>query len=245
MIKKILFGLFVVIALLLIIVLTQNVDPIQNDPQKEVFVFPDSLASMSFDVDSLKKIVGNNKGLPEGFEVAALLAYAAYPQLKDVEIDMRLIPGGAPMESNFELMTLFGSRKKRKYIIYLNNAANTPFDEILLRSLPFDSQVGILAHELGHTAYYHRLSALQIAKWGLMYLLDEDFRARHERSTDLMPLYHGLGSQIYQYAWYIRNDPSCIDLYQQFGSTFIDKFYMTDKELAAAMRNHRLYKEMF
>ncbi len=243
MIKKILLGLLSAIVLLVISILVQNVDPIQYDPQKSVFVFPDSLESLSFNIDSLKQVVGSNKGLPKGFELAALLAYAAYPQLKDVEIDMQLIPSGAPMESNFEIPTLLGSRKNRKYIIYLNNAPNTPFDEILLRSLPFDSQVGILAHELGHTAYYHRLSALQIAKWGLMYLIDEDFRAKHERSTDLMPLYHGLGSQIYQYAWYVRHDPSCIDMYQQFGATFIDKFYMTDEELKAAMRNHKLYDE--
>ena len=243
MIKKALLGLLSIIILLVIAILLQDVDPVQYDPQESTFVFPDSLELLSFDMDSLQEVVGNNKGLPKGFEMAALLAYAAYPQLKDVEIDMRLIPGGAPMESNFEILSLFGRKKNRKYIICLNNASSTPFDEILLRSLPFDSQVGILAHELGHTAYYHRLSALQIAKWGLMYLVDEDFRAEHERTTDLMPLYHGLGSQIYQYAWYVRNDPSCIDLYRQFGSTFIDKFYMTDKELAAAMRNHKLYEE--
>ncbi len=242
MIRKILIGLLTTIALLLLAILIQPVDPMQYDPEEDVHIFPDSLSLLSYDLDSLKKVVGVNKGLPMGFETAALLAYSAYPQLKDVAIDMRLIPSGAPMESNFDLKTLLGKKKNRKYIIYLNNADNTPFDEILLRSLPFDSQVGILAHELGHTAYYHKLTTLQIAKWGILYLIDEDFRAKHERSTDLMPVYHGLGSQIYQYAWYVRNDPSCIDLYKSFGASFIDKFYLTDTELAEAIKNHRLYQ---
>jgi len=240
--KKALLGLVAALSLLIVSILVQQVDPMQYDTQTGIYVFPDSLSLLTFNEDSLRKVVGMNKGLPKGFEIAALLAYAAYPQLKGVEIDMQLIPGGAPMESNFDFISLLGSGKNRKYIIYLNDAHDTPFDEILLRSLPFDSQVGILAHELGHVAYYHQLSTWQIAKWGLMYLVSEDFRAKHERSTDLMPVYHGLGSQIYQYAWYVRNDPSCKELFESFGASFIDKFYMTDEELAKAIRNHKLYK---
>ncbi|MEP5611632.1 MAG: hypothetical protein ABJP45_05250 [Cyclobacteriaceae bacterium] len=240
--KKVLLRLVAALVLLIVTVLVQQVDPMQYDTQTDVYVFPDSLALLTFNQDSLREVVGSNKGLPKGFEIAALLAYAAYPQLKNVEIEMQLVPSGAPMESNFDLITLLGSGKNRKYIIYLNNAPDTPFDEILLRSLPFDSQVGILAHELGHVAYYHRLSTLEIAKWGLMYLISDDFRAKHERSTDLMPVFHGLGSQIYQYAWHVRNDPSCKELFESFGTSFIDKFYMSDKELAKAIRDHKLYK---
>ncbi|MEQ9404874.1 MAG: hypothetical protein RIM99_14880 [Cyclobacteriaceae bacterium] len=242
MIKKVLIGFFVGFLVLLFLVLIQQVDPVQHDPKQEVMVFPDSLVLLNFNTDSLKQIVGDNKGLPEGFETAALLAYAAYPELRDVAIDMQLVPYGAPMESNFNIPTLFGRKKNRKYIICLNDAQNTPFDEILLYSLPFDAQVGILAHELGHVAYYHNLSTLQIGKWGLMYLFSDDFRSSHERSTDLMPVFHGLGSQIYQYAWYVRNDPSCKPLYEKFGAQFIDKFYMTDRELKDAVEGHILYQ---
>lgn len=239
--KRALLRIAAALGLLIVSVLIQQVDPMQYDPEVNNFRFPDSLSQMSFDEDSIQEIVGANKGLPQGFEAAALLAYSAYPQLKNVKIDMQLIPSGAPMESNFDIKTLFGPKKNRKYIIYLSNAPSTQFDEILLRSLPFDSQVGILAHELGHVVYYDQLSTLQIAKWGLMYLFSDEFRAKHERSTDLMPVFHGLGSQIYQYAWYVRNDPSCKDLFENFGASFIDKFYMTDKELAEAIRNHKLY----
>ncbi|MGI9544451.1 MAG: DUF2201 family putative metallopeptidase, partial [Cyclobacteriaceae bacterium] len=114
--------------------------------------------------------------------------------------------------------------------ILLNDARNVFFDPILLRSLPFDAQVGILAHELGHVAYYHKLNPFEIGKWGLSYLKVDQFHVTHERSTDLMPVYHGLGSQIYQYAYFVRYDPSCKEL---FGveQDFMDKYYMTDKEL--------------
>ncbi len=229
-------------ALLFLLIIIQSVNPVQQDPKSQTFVFPDTLAQRSYSQDSLKVLVGDNKGLPKGFEEAALLAYAAYPQLKDVRINMILTQSGAPMESNFDLTTLFGPKANRTYEILLNDTENAPFDEILLRNLPFDAQVGILAHELGHIAYYHNLSTLQIAKWGLKYLVDDDFRAKHERSTDLMPVYHGLGSQIHQYAYYVRHDSCCRNIYKKWGALFMDKYYLTDQEIKVAIETHALYK---
>jgi len=236
---KILLYFLGAVILLMVVVLMQSVSPTQLDYEGDYILFPDTLAHREFDMDSLYDVVGSNKGLPKGFELAALIAYSSYPELKDVRIDMELTNSGAPMESNFELITLFGPGKNRVYKIYLNDGKDTPFDEILLRSLPFDAQVGILAHELGHVAYYHRLNTLQIGKWGIQYLIDSEFRAIHERTTDLMPIYHGLGSQIWQYAWYVRNDPSCKNLYIQYGS-FIDQYYLTDNEILWAISDYNL-----
>ncbi|MEL6562097.1 MAG: hypothetical protein AAFQ94_28180 [Bacteroidota bacterium] len=237
MIRKIVFFFFSSLLILIAAILFQSVDPEQEKPAISIYQFPDSLSKYSYDLDSLKALVGETKGLPAGFEEAALIAFSAYPELKDVRIDMVLTESGAPMESNFDIITLFGSGENRVYKILLNNAPKTNFDPILLRSLPFDAQVGILAHELGHVAYYHKLNTLQIAKWGISYLLDDEFRAIHERSTDMMTIYHGLGSQIYQYAWYVRNDPSCRSMYEKFGAEFIDKYYLTDGEIKFAIAN--------
>ena len=212
-------------------VVFQRVDPEQKRPDVETYSFADTLANREYDLDSLKAIIGDNKGLPEGFAAAAAIAYSAYPQLKDVNIDMILTQEGAPMESSFNIWSLFGPRKSRQYRILLNDAQNTFFDPILLRALPFDAQVGILAHELGHVVYYHKLNLFQIGKWGLRYLRSDEFAATHERTTDLMPVYHGLGSQIYQYAHYVRNDPSCKSFYEA-EKGFMDKYYMTDRELS-------------
>lgn len=223
----------IILSLILLLAATialQHVDPKQKKPSIETYSFEDTLANRTYNLDSLKAIIGENKGLPEGFEIVAAIAYSAFPQLKDVNIDMILIQEGAPMESTLAIGSLFGPRKNRHYLILLNNAQNSYFDPILLRSLPFDAQVGILAHELGHVVYYHELNIFQFGKWGLKYLQDDEFRAAHERSTDLMPVYHGLGSQIYQYAYFVRYDPTCKAFYEQ-GKDFMDKYYLTDKEL--------------
>ncbi len=223
-------------ALLLAVgVLLQNVAPTQEKTLSNPYSFDDTLANRSYDLDSLKRIIGTNKGLPPGFEIAGAIAYSAYPELKDVEIDMVLINGGAPMESRPEILTLFGPRKYRRYLVLLNNEQPSNFEPILLRSLPFDAQVGILAHELGHIVYYQQLNTLQIGKWGLNYIRNDDFRAEHERTTDLMPVYHGLGSQIYQYAYFVRKDSTCKAFYDA-DKEFMDKYYMTDDELAVEWR---------
>lgn len=231
--------MFMVAAILLlaVIVLLQEVDPEQKKPDIRVYTFADTLANREYDLDSLKVMIGDNKGLPKGFEIAAAIAYSAYPQLKEVAIDMILTQDGAPMESNFDVWSLFGPGKHRQYRILLNDAENTFFDPILLRSLPFDAQVGILAHELGHVVYYHDLNLFQIGKWGLKYLTDDTFRATHERTTDLMPVYHGLGSQIYQYAYFVRKDPSCRAFYEK-GKSFMDTYYMTDDELLQVLHKY-------
>jgi hypothetical protein len=234
LVGKIFLAILGLIVLLVAIILLQQVDPEQKKPTVTVDSFADTLANHTYDLDSLKAIIGNNKGLPKGFEIAAAIAYSAYPELKDVNIDMILTQGGAPMESTVEIGSLFGPRSGRRYQILLNDAHNTFFDPILLRALPFDAQVGILAHELGHVVYYHELNVFAFAKWGLEYLRDDEFHASHERSTDLMPVYHGLGSQIYQYAYFVRYDPSCTSFYEK-EKDFMDQYYMTDKELLAAI----------
>jgi hypothetical protein len=232
---KIILLIFVLALLVVVAVFVQTVNPTQKPPSIETHRFADTLANRSYDLDSIKAIIGENKGLPQGFEIAAAIAYSAFPQLKEVNIDMILTQDGAPMESTVEISTLFGTRANRHYLILLNDAQNSHFDPILLRSLPFDAQVGILAHELGHIAYYHELNLFEFGKWGLRYLRDDEFRATHERSTDLMPVYYGLGSQIYQYAYFVRYDPSCRAFYES-GKEFMDKYYMTDKELLQALR---------
>lgn len=235
--KRLMQAAIIIVSIIVLIgaaVVVQHVEPAQKKPDFQPFVFADTLAGRPYDLDSLKEIIGDNKKLPEGYELAAALALSAYPQLRDVKIDMLLTQHGAPMETTMKVSSLLGARKGRRYLVLLNDAPESHFDPILLRSLPFDAQVGILAHELGHVVYYHDLNILQLGKWGLKYLRDDEFRAIHERSTDLMPVYHGMGSQIYQYAYYVRKDSSCIELYMN-GKGWLDKYYMTDVELLEAI----------
>lgn len=228
--KKLLLILSALLILLTLSVLAQKVHPEQDLSGNPAFLFPDTLSGKTYGIDSLKILVGENKILPEGFELQALLALSAYPELKSESIEFVFTKNGAPLESSFRILTLLRNRAHRFYRVNLNNAENSKYDPVLLRNLPFDAQVGILAHELGHITYYKKLSTWQIANWGIKYLISKDFRAKHEKTTDLMPVTHGLGSQIYQYAWHVRNNPECKPLYESYKG-FIDQFYLTDVEI--------------
>ena len=181
-------------------------------------------------------MLGSHHILASGYEIQSAIALSAYPELKDLNIEFVIQDYGAPMESSLESSSLFGPRSDRKYQILLHDGEDDFFDPILLRNLPFDAQVGILAHELGHTVYYHNLNVLELAKWGLCYEWDNKFRAAHEQTTDLMPVYHGLGGQIYQYAYFVRKNPSCSAFYEQ-DKWFMDTFYMSDEELKEYLSN--------
>lgn len=235
LIMQIAVVILALVSLLGVTVLLQRVSPEQSKPDVETYQFADTLAHRTYNLDSLKTMIGDNKGLPPGFEMAAAIAYSAFPELKDVKIDMILTDGGAPMESTVNIASLLGPRKGRRYRILLNDDQKSYFRPILLRALPFDAQVGILAHELGHIVYYEQLNVFAFGKWGLRYLTEDDFRAAHERTTDLMPVYHGLGSQIYQYAYFIRRDPTCREFYEK-GKGFLDRYYLTDVELLQALK---------
>lgn len=243
LVKRIIYTFSISIGIFLLVVLFQTVQPEQIYPSTIDQVFAKPLDPNKLSLDSLQNIVGDNKTTPTGFEKAALVAYSVYPELKNQTIEMVLRNTGAPMESNFDILSLFEKRENRLYQILLNDAENTGYDPILLRNLPFDAQVGILAHELGHTVYYTNLSTLELAKFGLMYLVSSDFRASHERSTDMMPVYHGLGHQIHHYAWFVRNSPQCKPLYEEFGKEIIDRYYMTDKELAHEIEQLEIYNK--
>jgi len=195
-----------------------------------------------FDLDSLRLHFGKDKVIPCEYELSILLALSHFPEMKDIQISFELTQSGAPMESTFDYLTLLLSGTKRKYRILLLDSYGTNFDPIVMRNLSLNSQVGIIAHELCHTIYYHDLNTLEIINWGLKYLLNKKFAAEHERNSDLLAIYKGFGWQLLEYATYIRTTPGIREWYESGGSEWLDTYYMTDSEILAVMRGKDAYK---
>ena len=216
--------------------------PPEQTVHTHMSAYPYSLKEKRFLIDSLRKIYGSNKKLAPGYELQCLLALSAYPELKNSHIDFILQDGGAPMESTFDYLSLLGSEESRTYIILLNDSADPTFLEpILLRNLPFDAQVGILAHELGHTVYYRKLNLVQIISWAMNYGLFPSYRAAHERSTDELTVFQGMGWQLLKYAEFVRYDETTKSLYAN-GKVFMDSFYLTPEEIERSMTETGMYE---
>ncbi len=185
-------------------------------------------------IDELQKEFGNNKTLLPGFELQTLLALRYFPELKDVRINFVYKKALIPLSSRPNLFTMFGNRKNWEFRVIVSSKSMESMEPILLKNLPFDAQVAILAHELGHTLHYQQYGFWQLLKFGLMYALNSDFRATHERSTDEQVIYHSLGWQLFEYAEYVRTDPSAAANYES-SKDFLDKYYMTPMEIMQVM----------
>lgn len=244
--RKILIS-FSVLFMLLLIFLTGIWFLIDVTPYKQIPIYAatspiENYEGDRFDLDSLRLNFGKNKVIPHEYELPILLALSHFPEMKNVGISFELTQSGAPLESTFGYSTLLLSGTKRKYRILLLDSYGSNFDPIVMRNLSINSQVGIIAHELCHTIYYHDLNTLEIFNWGLKYLLSKNFAPEHERNSDLLAIYKGFGWQLLDYATYIRTAPGIREWYESGGSEWLDKYYMTDSEILEVMMVMDEYK---
>lgn len=158
-------------------------------------------------LDYLKEKFGNNKTLPEGFELQALLALSHFPELHDIKIRFILGDVNIPLSSRPYWRSMLNSSKNRIYHIiideFLEGGKKGSREALLLKNQPFNAQIGIIGHELSHTAYYLDRSFFGIAKDALCQL--GDCRIAFERNTDLRLIAHGLGWQRYDHSVFVRS----------------------------------------
>lgn len=147
-------------------------------------------------IDSLRSLYGQNKKLPKGYELQALLALSHYPELIDVKIKFKMRNGGAPFVSRpTAWSTFFRSGSKRNYLVIIRSKPHPMFDPILLPAMPFNAQIGVLGHELGHTVDYTNRGFGKMMKV-VFGNLSWKFLDKFEFATDRRAIEHGLGFQI-------------------------------------------------
>lgn len=155
----------------------------------------------------LTEMFGNNKSLPAGFELQALLALSHFPELQDVKIRFILADVGIPLSSRPYWRSMFSSSKKRTYHVIIDKDREGENESgrgaLLLKNQPFNAQIGIIGHELSHTAYYLDRSFFGITKDALCQL--SRCRINFERNTDLRLIDHGLGWQRYDHSMFVRS----------------------------------------
>ncbi len=124
-----------------------------------------------------------------------------------------------------KLITLFGRKKSRKYLLSVN-------PKVLNCPLPPDSLRAILIHEMQHIADYENWSTWAIAKHALYYLTSLQYRVRFERETDTKALERGaglalVGHRLWVYQWL---NPKELKLKK--------KIYLTPAEIEAWVNGH-------
>ena len=244
--KFIIVGILALILIVGIIILFSNVKPGQNLVWDDETIISRNLDSEWYAAkyDSLKTAFGGNtKALLAGYELQCLIALSQYPELKEVNISFEFAKISAPLESNFDFTTLHKNAKNRKYRILISDDSTSFFKDVLFDKMNFDTQIALLTHELGHTVYYHQLNLFQIGRWGLNYLLSDEFQQKHESDTDRMVIYKGLGWQQFESAAFFTrffNDGK-IDI--DLNSTEVDNGnYLSPTGVLKEMQNIAAYE---
>ena len=132
-------------------------------------------------------------------------------------------------------VTLVPSETGGRYTIFVDD--NTEGEGILLDSVPFNAQIGILGHEFAHILDYEQRNSGNMIGLGLNYLT-EDGKMKLEKQTDYSTISKGLGWQLYDWSDFVLNKSNASEKYK----TYKRKFYLQPIEIEAEIKKNPWYK---
>jgi len=192
--------------------------------QNEVPRIVDSL-TQSEHLDSLRTEFGFRKTVPARYELAFLTALSYYPELDSSEIRFKEARIKTTLNARPTIGSLlFRKREKRKYIIRINSQKKDSL--ILLSDAPFNSQIGLFGHELGHFADYHKRSFFGVLKRLISYSTLKG-KSKFEKEIDTITIERGLGWQLYAWSYYVLFDSDGSKAYKEYKRSV----YLTPKEI--------------
>lgn len=125
----------------------------------------------------------------------------------------------------------------REYTIRINNKAD--FEGILLKNVPLNAQIGILAHEIAHIVDYEKRNIWGVIDRAFDYLSDNS-KKNFEYEIDSLTIEHGLGWQLYDWSDYALNKSNATEEYKAFKR----KIYMSPNDIVNYMKNLEMYNEI-
>ena len=184
-------------------------------------------------------IYGTNKKILPEFLEQTLIALSFYPELKDAHITFRYKLIGTSMACRPKLNFIFKRRANRQYVILINPDKQC-LNDAILKQIPFNAQIGVIGHELGHVVDYSNKNALQIMFTGIGYIF-KNYRIRLEAEIDCITIEHCLGWQLYDFCDYILNRSNAPEGYKAYKR----QIYYVPQEIKEIIINMDIYKKDF
>lgn len=185
-------------------------------------------------IDKLRLEYGRNKRLVKKIELPILIALSFYPELKNIEIQFLYSNIKTTMETRPTASTISKS-KDRIYTIHIDN--DIEGGGIVIEDVPFNAQIGIVAHELAHIVDYEHRSSLNIIYLGLKYS-NKKTRAIFEKSIDISTIERGFGWQLYDWSDFVVNKSSAPEKYKKYKR----ETYLTPEEIEVEIKKNVKYK---
>ena len=154
-------------------------------------------------ISELKSEFGRNKRYPEPYEKQILLALSYYPELKSTSILFRIRKRHTPLDTRSTWLGLLQPLKKRDYLVTISDSSEPMLTPILFKNLPFNPQVGVIGHELGHVTDFSSMFTSQILKHAVRNVSSK-YIDRFEYRTDSICIAHGLGYQLLAWSSFVR-----------------------------------------
>jgi len=200
------------------------------------FTVADSLA--------LLKQYGQNKQLPPGFELQALIALSYFPELKNTHIKFMVKHAYSLLQTRPIGRGIF-NRHTRQFTITISDSTYWKLMPIQLDSMNFNAQIGVIGHELSHVSDFINRSLINLAMSGVKHLSSK-YIDRFEYRTDSICIAHGLGYQLLAWSRFVR---ATLHTGDYDGADNIDKpmlheRYMNPATITARMKKLDMYKGM-
>ena len=144
-----------------------------------------------------------NKNISFEFKDAIHIALQFYPELSKINVKFRIKKSKSPLAARPTFWAIFRKASKRKYIITISNSSNTKLTPILLKNLSFNSQVGVIGHELAHIDFYNSKRGIYFIGLALKHLNKKTID-KFEFNTDKNCIEHGLGFQLLSWSIEVR-----------------------------------------
>lgn len=194
---------------------------LNGQSRKPVEVFYKEEVALKY--DSLYAIYGMDNNLPEDYKYSLIIARSFYPELQTCRIRFKEASIKTTMNTRPVFFSYFKSPGKRTYIIRINISDK---GEILLKNVPFNAQIGIFSHEIGHVKDFENRNFFGLIKRGIDYL-GEKRKRTFEYEIDSLTIAKGAGYQLLDWSDYALNHSEASDKYKAFKR----KIYMSPNEI--------------
>ena len=155
------------------------------------------------------------KNVPPKFQKQFSYICAHFQEIKDTNISLRFRPISMTMQARPNIWTVLGG--EREYFVFVNTERNK--NGLLLEDIPFNAQIGIIAHELCHIIDYHYKTNWEIIKTGLWYLKKRN-QEHYEKAVDYLVIKKGFGHQLRDWSHFVLNHDSLTDKYKKTKETY-------------------------
>ena len=144
-----------------------------------------------------------NKKIPLEFKDAIRIALQNYPELNQIHMMFKIKKTISPLSARPTFFSIFRKPSKRKYLIKISNLSKPQINSILLQNLSFNSQIGVLGHEIAHIQHYNSKRGIYFIGLVLKHL-NRAAMDRFEYNTDKITIEHGLGFQLLSWSNEVR-----------------------------------------